>query len=320
MNHTDQSSESEIYDFLKDYPPLPTPSLWGIPSTDIREKVRKSVSAAPKTRGFALLIVHYDRPHDATRLVQSTTKWEEPPEYILLADNSAPQYDWSHLNDHPIPTEVIALPENPGYGAAVNVLFQKLNPDTEQFLVATHEVVLQSDTSRILIDTLQEHQDAAIAAPALWFQTSPGTIFSLGGTLSKQGVVKHVGLGKTQQKIPSRLFRTREVAWADGACLLIRTEPFRNLSGFDPRYFLYVEEVDLQFRLRLTGARIWLNPRAVVSQEPSDAAGNLRYRNHQLFCAKMFPLLKPWPMRRQQVRRFLGKIRREISRVYKDSN
>ena len=60
--------------------------------------------------------------------------------------------------------------------------------------------------------------------------------------------------------------------WAMGACLLIRQEAFLAVEGFDEKYFLYVEEVDLQRRLRDTGHGLWFVPEAEVTHHAPNAA------------------------------------------------
>lgn len=47
-----------------------------------------------------------------------------------------------------------------------------------------------------------------------------------------------------------------EVDWVCGFCCLVRMEAWRSVDGFDPRYFLYFEDVDLCLRLRRNGWRI----------------------------------------------------------------
>ena len=44
--------------------------------------------------------------------------------------------------------------------------------------------------------------------------------------------------------------------WVNGAFMLFRTEVFRQLGGFDTRYFMYCEDVDICLRLQLAGYRL----------------------------------------------------------------
>ncbi|MFD1150150.1 glycosyltransferase family 2 protein [Saccharothrix hoggarensis] len=48
----------------------------------------------------------------------------------------------------------------------------------------------------------------------------------------------------------------RTAGWLSGSCLLLRREAFDSIDGFDPRYFMYFEDVDLGDRLGRAG---WLN-------------------------------------------------------------
>jgi len=48
----------------------------------------------------------------------------------------------------------------------------------------------------------------------------------------------------------------RVAGWLSGSCLLVRRTAFESVGGFDPRYFMYFEDVDLGERLARAG---WLN-------------------------------------------------------------
>ncbi|MGI8666729.1 MAG: glycosyltransferase family 2 protein [Jatrophihabitans sp.] len=48
----------------------------------------------------------------------------------------------------------------------------------------------------------------------------------------------------------------RVAGWLSGSCLLVRRAAFDSVAGFDPRYFMYFEDVDLGDRLARAG---WLN-------------------------------------------------------------
>jgi GT2 family glycosyltransferase len=66
---------------------------------------------------------------------------------------------------------------------------------------------------------------------------------------------------------------SREVFGACGAAFLIPRQLFDDLGGFDERFFMVYEDVDLSYRARLTGSRIWYAADAVVRHAGSATMG-----------------------------------------------
>lgn len=65
----------------------------------------------------------------------------------------------------------------------------------------------------------------------------------------------------------------RPVGWLSGSCLLVRRSAFRQIGGFDERYFMYMEDVDLGDRLGQAG---WLSvyvPSAEVLHHKGHSTG-----------------------------------------------
>ena len=54
------------------------------------------------------------------------------------------------------------------------------------------------------------------------------------------------------------------VFWATGACLFIRNELFKELRGFDDRYFAHQEEIDLCWRAQRLGYQVWYTSKSKV--------------------------------------------------------
>jgi GT2 family glycosyltransferase len=56
-------------------------------------------------------------------------------------------------------------------------------------------------------------------------------------------------------------YRFQDVVFVSGACLLIRRNIFEQIGGYDPEYFLTIEDVvDLCIRARATGCRVVFFP------------------------------------------------------------
>jgi len=78
-----------------------------------------------------------------------------------------------------------------------------------------------------------------------------------------------VGIAEARQlplEHPKRYdLRRGDTGWASGCCMLLRRSLFRRLSGFDSEhFFLYCDDVDLSWRVRLEGLRVVHVPTAVV--------------------------------------------------------
>jgi len=71
----------------------------------------------------------------------------------------------------------------------------------------------------------------------------------------------------------------RPVGWLSGSCLLLRRAAFDEVRGFDERYFMYMEDVDLGDRLDEAG---WLNvyvPTADILHDKGHSTGRDPARN-----------------------------------------
>jgi N-acetylglucosaminyl-diphospho-decaprenol L-rhamnosyltransferase len=68
------------------------------------------------------------------------------------------------------------------------------------------------------------------------------------------------------------------VDWVSGACFLVRREAWDDVSGFDPSYFMYMEDVDLCWRLGQAGWRVGYEPAAEVMHVQGVSADRHPYR------------------------------------------
>ena len=69
---------------------------------------------------------------------------------------------------------------------------------------------------------------------------------------------------------------TLETPWASGAALLVRRAAFEAVGGFDPRIFMYGEDVDLSWRLRAKGWRLLYLPRLAVVHDTYRRPGEVK--------------------------------------------
>ena len=143
--------------------------------------------------------------------------------------------------------ELINTGENLGFGRANNLGFSKgksdyvffLNPDTE----------LLEDTISVLEETINNSN-------------------------------KDFGMWECRQKPYEhpKMYDiiTGETTWASGACFVIIRDIFKRIGGFDNKIFMYAEDVDLSWNVRLHGYKIKYVPKAVVIHYCYQSTGEVK--------------------------------------------
>lgn len=109
----------------------------------------------------------------------------------------------------------------------------------------------------------------AMATSRLVFLDDPSIVDSAGdGYVRAGGAFKHGYGGSVAEALASR-----EVFGACGGAFMIRREVYEALGGFDERFFMVYEDVDLSYRARLRGHRCWYEAGAVVRHAGSGTLG-----------------------------------------------
>jgi N-acetylglucosaminyl-diphospho-decaprenol L-rhamnosyltransferase len=167
-------------------------------------------------------------------------------ELAIVVTQNVPDRD--ALNAPPS-AEVIVNVRPKGFGANHNAAFQRCR--TPYFCVVNPDVRLNMDPFPALLAALQSHGDAGVAGPqvcdpdgrtedsARRFPTASSLLRKLlSGTLGPDYPVDR---------------GAQRVDWVAGMFMLFRSKAFRAVGGFDERFFLYYEDVDICRRMGALG-------------------------------------------------------------------
>ena len=157
---------------------------------------------------------------------------------------------------------VVSNDENVGFGRGVNSGFENIaSPYT---LILNPDAVIDFLALQTLVEFMAMRKEVGIAAPAI---IEGATSIQSAGLMTTPSSLLRGALGCSSPMryrrpiVPGASpFRT---SWVCGAVMLVRSDLFKQLGGFDPRYFLYFEETDLCRRAARWGAEIWAVGKAV---------------------------------------------------------
>jgi GT2 family glycosyltransferase len=115
-----------------------------------------------------------------------------------------------------------------------------------------------------LVALLDARPDASVACPLILLASDPGRINAAGQDLNKTGLGFNRRLGQPREAAGADSF---EVTGLHGAAFLIRRELLERLGGWDETGFLYFEDVELSWLLRIAGGEIWCAPDSTVTHD-----------------------------------------------------
>ncbi|WP_313700497.1 glycosyltransferase family 2 protein [Pantoea sp.] len=195
---------------------------------------------------------------------------EKSIDKVCIVDNGG-HCDWVKTLTH-IKIDVIILPVNRGFGAGHNQAFQRFKNQSNYILICNPDIIFSQGE----IDKLYKYSIESKLALSI-----PKVVYP-------DGALQH---GCKLLPTPSQLFMRRflsrisqnsnakyELHHADysrpffapslsGCFILISNEALQEVKGFDERFFLYLEDVDLSRRVCLTGLSVRYCPYATVVHE-----------------------------------------------------
>ena len=254
---------------------------------------------------LAIIIVTYNSRKDLETALQSLT---EPapsvPHEIVVVDNASTDSTPAYIRERWPAVRLIASESNLGFAQANNLGIRSTSSELV-LLVNPDTIVKGADVDR-LVSVLESQPDVAVVGPRIVDGTgraelSFGAMISPWAELRQKILVRgnDRGLSPITAIVDRMTRRTHRVDWVSGACLLIRRQDLDQVGGFDPRFFMYAEDVDFCAALRARGGRILFTPAAGITHLRgrsirASGAGTTHYdRSHLAFYEKHHPAWAP---------------------------
>ena len=204
------------------------------------------------------MIVAYNGRDDLVRCLRSLQAADHAGDEIIVMDNASSD-GTADLVEATFPAvRVIRSATNVGFGQGNNLaaaqaqgtILAFLNPDT----------VVEPGWLDALIAALDASPQVGLATSKILLREDPEHINTCGGEMHLTGLHLCRGMGQAR----AELAECATVGAVSGAAFVVRRELFQQLGGFDGSFFLYMEDTDLSFRVRLAGYTCLYVPDSVI--------------------------------------------------------
>ena len=221
----------------------------------------------PKISACIVAYCDYDEVCAAVRSILHYTP--APDLALYVVDNGSPdgcgrQLAETDFGDSRV--TVLPLEKNIGFGKGHNYVLDRLTSDVH--FILNPDILLTGDVLEDMAVWLLARPGAAMATPQLrypdgklqhlprrkptpWLLLARQLAPKLGGCFKKAD--DHYTMQDEDLTVP------RRIEFCTGSFMAVRTDVFKEIGGFDPAYFMYVEDADLTQKVLQKGT-VWLTP------------------------------------------------------------
>jgi len=185
---------------------------------------------------------------------------------IYVVDNCSTDCSQVYLENNFPSVKVISHNKNYGFAEGYNKALFQLDEDI--FVLLNSDVEVTPNWLNPLIQFMDKHENVACCQPKVkdyYQKTHFEYAGAAGGFIDKYGypfcqgrIFDNLEEDKGQYNIP------REIFWASGACMVIRSGVYKELQGLDNTFFAHMEEIDLCWRIINRGYQIYYCPDSTI--------------------------------------------------------
>ncbi len=185
---------------------------------------------------------------------------------VYVADNASTDDSVEMLRSEYPQVKVILLEKNWGFAEGYNKALSQI--EAEYYVLLNSDVKVTHHWLQPLVEFMDAHRDVAACQPKLLSIIDTDSFEyagACGGFIDLYGYPFCRGrVFNTIERDKGQYDTAMPILWATGACMMIRSSEYWNAGGFDGRFFAHNEEIDLCWRLRLLGRKVYCIPDSAV--------------------------------------------------------
>jgi GT2 family glycosyltransferase len=185
---------------------------------------------------------------------------------VYIADNNSSDGSVAFVREHFSEVKIIENGANYGYAQGYSVALAQITAD--YFVLLNSDVEVSANWTKPLITLMEKDTTIGACQPKIMDYTHRSRFEyagAAGGFIDRFGYPFCRGrLFNAIEEDQQQYNDAREVFWATGACLFVRASAFHKAGGLDDAYFAHMEEIDLCWRLKNFGYKIYVEPASVI--------------------------------------------------------
>jgi len=243
-----------------------------------------------------IIILNWNGYKDTSELLESLFKITYENYKVIVVDNNSDQDDVENLKlQYGNQIQLVCCRDNLGFAGGNNVgIKSSLDQNADYVLLLNNDTVVEPGFLEPLLNKFDIEDQAGIVGPQINYYSEPKRVWSAGGRISK---IRASGFALSDMLETENFITDKSVDFVSGCCMLIKEEVLKKVGLFDEKFFLYVEDADLCFRVKKAGYKIFIAHHSRIFHKVNTSTKNIfsvlplyyTTRNRLYFAKKNFP-------------------------------
>jgi GT2 family glycosyltransferase len=244
----------------------------------------------------AVVILNWNGKEMLETFLPSIIKYSEMAD-IYVADNASTDGSVNFVQNQFPNIKIIRNEKNDGYANGYNTALKQIK--AEYYVLLNSDVEVTPNWIQPIIELMDKDQSIGACQPKILSYKEKDQFEyagAAGGFIDKDGFMFCRGrMFDNYEHDNGQYDGIAEIFWATGACLFIRAKLFHEIGGLDEDFFAHMEEIDVCWRLKNLGYKIYYNSNSVVHHLGGGTLSNinpkktyLNFRNNLYLITKNY--------------------------------
>ena len=224
------------------------------------------------TAHIKILILNWNGKHLLKPCLDSVFEIDYPNYSVMVIDNGSTDNSVKMVKENFSEVELLELENNNGFAGGYNLCFTQLKNGYSEFvLLLNNDTEVDPTILSSFNDAREMYGDNNLYGGKILYQDKPNLIWYAGGNVNlKRAKISHRGI---RQNDSAEFSKPLQTDYITGCCLFTSMEVLNQLNGFDERFNMYGEDVDLSLRAKQKGINCYYWPDAKLYHHVSASLG-----------------------------------------------
>ncbi|HAT1977304.1 TPA: glycosyltransferase family 2 protein [Legionella pneumophila] len=215
---------------------------------------------------IGVIIINYNSGKYLFKAAQALAYQTYKPSQVIIFDNASHEEIPQEISSLNLPLKIIKHGKNLGFASGNNRAIEYLSPEINWIALLNPDAYPHKEWLEEMVHTIHEYPQFAFLGSKLICEQEPHLLDGTGDCYHISGKAWRRNHRKPLHQDPGSI---AEIFSPCAAAALYRRDAFHAVRGFDEHYFCYYEDIDLAFRLWLSGYKGAYVPKAIVEHTGS---------------------------------------------------